>query len=460
MGGYFDNGIQGLAKGSGQLSLGSQIQSGIIGKNRKNTVMGRLAAGDFGGAMDAAHSHKDEKAKGLAQQMQQKEEEQYGKNQEYNKQLGAQDDKFQDVSRVNTDGYQHDLNTLRSEIEASQKDSGATYTNQIQPQLKNMMEQAKTNSAGAMSLQDAMDPNNAVASKTRALYSQQAQNENKASLANTGTLQALGMQNMAGQLQGAGPMTGGQLAAMMGANQSQTGAAYARSQKRVQDLQDQGMEQGYARSDKAYGQGLDAQDRYRNSVGDYEQAADRQLGRDQSFRGERGGVSDRTYNNQQRMADIVHGVGSAKTQRDMANYNTHMGGQQANLGGQIQTINGQEAADAAMKTGMISAAGTAAGAYFGGPVGAAAGGQAGQAVGKANAPAANAVPPTGNYTYGGNGAQMGPPAYASQGSNMQMPPDEGGGQGLGLTGGGFQANPYAYQNQRPQRGGNARGARA
>ncbi len=464
--------VRDVVKAGGKASLGGQVLSGVSGN--PNSAFSRFASGDFGGSIDAMKSHKGDKADALAKQMQEKEEEQYGKNTEFNKQIGSADDDYLGTMGDNAKKYQGDLDGLRGEIEASQKDAGSTYSNQTQPRLKNLMETAQKNSAGAMSLQDAMDPNNAVATKTRALYEQQAQNENRQGMANTGTMQALGMQNMAGQM-GNSPMTGGQLQAMMGANQAQAGAAYAKSQNRIQGLRDQGLQQGYDRSDKAYNQGLDATANYRNSVGDYESAADRQQGRNADFRNQRGDLSNKTYGLQQQMNDATRGVSQGKTQREMANYNTHMGGQQANLGAQIQTINGQQAADAAMKTGAMQAAGTAAGAYFGGPAGAAAGGQAGKAAGDANAPTATAQPQYGNYN---NARDQGPPAYASQGSNMQLPPDEGGqnyspgqqmgppappetsyagssagaqmGQGLGLTGG-FQANPYAYQDPKKSR---------
>ncbi len=591
--------VRGAFSSSAPASLGSRVMSGIVGKNN-NSVLGKLSRGDLGGAFDATKSHAKEEADKKAKEMEQREEEQYGRNQEYNKTLGAQDDAYLGTMSGNVNKYQGDLDRLRGEIEDSQRDSKATYTNEIQPRLKGLMEQAQKSSAGAMTLQEAMDPNNNISQQTRNLYAgqgleqrgrydaeaeraqggfnqlaqdtndsygrlatgaqgeyglegqraqdaynreaantrttfdeygnklqgqyqQQAQGEGKQGLADVGVLSALGMQNMAGQL-GNVPMTGGQLQALMGANQAQSGQAYAQTQRRVQslkdqglkgnidaqheglgratdmrgkgvstnadmrsqglgratdlrsqglgastelkgqgvgrasdirgtglqrqaDLEDRGIERGFERSDSAYGKGLQAQDRYRNSVGDYESGADRQAARDTDYRGQRGNISNSTYGLQQQMNDATRGVANSKTTRDMANYNTHMGGKQANSAAQIAGINAGEAQKGQMISGGMQAAGTAAGAYFGGPGGAKLGQEAGKAAGDANQPQQASVPQYGNYN--GGRSQAMPEAYApgggGGGQNMPMPPDEQAGT-YGLQGG-FQQNPYAYQNR-------------
>ncbi len=427
----------------------------LVAKTRKGTFVGDLARSDFAGAMDSAKSHKGDKAKNLAAQMESKENEQYGKNQEYAKTLAGQDQSYLDSMKGNVGKYQTDLDTLRGEAETSQKDASATYSNQIQPRMKGLMEQAQTNSQSAMSLNDAMDPNNKVAKSTRDLYEQQAQNEGRSGLADAGVLSALGAQNMASQLGGAGPMTGGQMAALMGQNQAQSGAAYARTLQRGQQLRDTGLNKGFERSDIAYGQGLDAQDRYRRSVGDYEGASDRQLGRDTSFRGERGGYSGQTYGLQQQMNDATRGAANAGTQRDMTLYNTHMGGQQANLGSQIAGINAEQAADAAQKTAAMQTVGTVAGSYFGGPAGGAAGGAAGKAAGQAAAPDANAIPQYGNYgaqnysqpsNFVEQGSQNPAPQYGYGGPSAMAGESSTGAQGLGLT-----EDPYQGRTTMGQR---------
>ncbi len=508
-----------------QGSIGGQISSGIASNN--DSIAGRLAKGDLQGAIAGTKSHKGDKADALAAQAAAQNDTQYAKNQGYSGQISANDASYLGSMNKNINRYQTDVDTLRGETEASQKDARNTYSNDIQPRMKDLMEKGQTNADQAMSLKDAMDPNNKVASGTRALYGAQgdktrsdynaeaantrdeynkqgagiqkqyetqAQGEGKQGLADAGVLGALGMQNMAGQL-GNVPMSGGQLQALMGANQAQTGAAYSKNLQRQQslrdqglsgniseqnlglnnatqqrdtglgrssDLQAQGLAQGFARSDVAYNQGQNAVKDYGQSVQNYEGASDRQLARDTDFRNQRNGYSGQTYGLAQQMNDANRGVANGGVMRDMAIDNTHAGGQMANIASQIQGINGQQASDAAMKTGALQAGGTVAGAYFGGPAGAAAGNQAGQQIGNANAPTPTAVPHAGNYNSAYQYGDQGP-----QGGGLAGP-DAGGGaaNGLSLTGGtrgmpvqGGQPqfrNPYQAQNpamqQRPDAG--------
>lgn len=446
-------------KSSWDDSLGGQMVNSV-----SDNPGGKIAAGWRGIQGKNHDSHSGELA---AQQMQANEEKQYGQNQAYSKQIGDTDQAYLGSMRGNVGKYQGDLDQLRGEIESDQKGARTNYDAQIQPRMQGLMETAQKNAAGAMTLQDSMDPNNRVAQSTRDLYNKQgqsaqdlyekqAQGEGRRGLADTATIQALGMQNMAGQFGGT-PMTGGQLQALMGANQANAGSAYSKTLQRTQNLrdqglnqnrslQDQGLNQGFARSDLAYNRGLQAQDRYGQSVGNYEAAGDRQLGRDESFRGQRGQNSSTSYGLQQQMADANRGVANAGTMRDMSIYNTHMGGNQANIAAQIAQGNADQARQAQMVTGGLQAGGTVLGAYFGGPSGAAVGGQAGQAAGQGMAPQAQATPQYGNYS-NGMGQQMGPPVSASNAYNEPSPggvdysgssPGAIRGEGLGL----FGQNPY------------------
>ncbi len=431
-------------------------------------------------AQGKKHDNSAQQAAAAANAMQSNENDQYGRNKGYSDLIRTQDKNYLNTMHGNVNKYESDLNGLRGQVEQAQTDASNTYSNDIQPRMKNLMETAQKNSASAMSLKDAMDPNNAVATGTRALYDaqgnkvrdayneegnhtrtayntqgtdvqnqyeKQAQNEGRQGLADVGVLSALGMQNMAGQL-GNVPMSGGQLQALMGANQAQSGSAYAGTQRRQQSLRDQGISsniglqnkgldmatdlrgqglgrqsdlgaqginQGFARSDVAYGQGQQALQDYGQSVGNYEGANDRQMARDRDFRNQIGGYAGQTYGLNQQMNDATRGVNNAGTMRDMSIYNTHMGGNQANLGATIAGINAGNARDAAVNTGAMQAVGTAAGAYFGGPAGAAAGNQAGAAAGAAAAPTPAAVPSYGSYNQPGN--------YVSQSS--QNPPQQG-----------------------------------
>jgi hypothetical protein len=437
----------------GALEPGGVIKTtGINAKHLGASIKG--IPKDLSNAWAGIRGQKHNSDKKVAEEqetMKANEASQYGQNQTYSDVLADQDNSFLQRMQGNVGKYQADLGQLGNEMNASQADAKNNYSNQIQPRLKGLMEQSQQNAGSAMSLKDAQDPNNKVAKSTRDLYSQQAQNEGRSNLADTATLQALGMQNMAGQL-GNTPMTGGQLQALMGANQAQSGANYSKGLQRRQQLEDQGLEQGFKRSDIAYGQGQDAMNRYGKSIGDYEGAFDRQQGRDTNFRNQRAGIYNQDYNLNQQMNDTTRGVGQAGVQRNMAIYNTHMGGQQANIAGDIAGINAKQAASAAQTTGALQAGGTVVGAIYGGPAGAAAGNAAGQAAGNAAAPSPYSTPQYGNYgsaspsnphptmqqqnmgiqtymeanpsgpsgyDYGGNGSQMGPPSPVGSSAGSQ-----------------------------------------
>lgn len=83
-----------------------------------------------------------------------------------------------------------------------------------------------------------------------------------------------------------------------------------------------GLERGFERSDSAYAKGLDAKDRYRNSMADRENLMDRNVSRQSALRGERGGYSSNIrgsslnqegvrFGNQANKDDLRQGVGMA-----------------------------------------------------------------------------------------------------------------------------------------------------
>ncbi len=322
---------------------------------KQGTVAGDFARGDPYGVSQDSKSHSAERKAADEAAAEAQRQTAYGRGQGYNAEMDAQGQKYLD------------------QMDQSHTDASKTYTNTIQPNLKNLMERANADTSHAMTLQQAMDPNNAVATQTRQLYETQAQNEGRQGLADTGVLQAMGMQSMGSQLNGAGPMTGGQLAALMGQNQAQSGAAYAQTQRRMQGLRDQGLNMGFQRSDQAYNQGLDAQQRLGNTTAQYGNAYNQQRASDESNYG------------------LHNAMSNQKTLRNQALDAWKYGGDTAAINAQIAGENAKQAQQAQMATGALSTAGTVAGAYFGGPAGAAAGGKAGQAVGNAadESPSAN-----------------------------------------------------------------------
>lgn len=192
---------------------------------------------------------------------------------------------------------------LLNQASSQASDASKTYSNTIKPRLNSVMEDAQRQAAGAMTLQQAGDANNDVARQTRQLYENQAQGEGKRGIADYGVMSALGAQATAGQLGGASPLTGGQLQAIQGANMSQAAQAYGNVQKRMQNLRDQGLNQGFARSDLQYQRGQDAQSRYRQSIGDISAAQNDYLGQQQNLRGEQSGYGGNIFDTQAGMAN-------------------------------------------------------------------------------------------------------------------------------------------------------------
>lgn len=390
--------VSGAAKAGEGATVGGSIPQTLGDAGKYTGTLGSKISSGWKNTQGKKHdSHS---AENDAAQMQANEDTQYAQNQDYSKQIGANDQAYLGTMQGNVNKYQGDLDILSNEAELSRKDSQKTYSNDIQPRMKDLMETAQNNASSAMSLKDSMDPNNSVATSTRKLYSDQAQNEGKAGLAGAATLQALGAQNFGTQLGGAGPMTGGQMAALMGQNQAASSAAYGNTQKRMQDLQDQGLTQGFARSDLAYNNGQKAQQAYGQSVNNYQNSDAQNQQQQTGYRNEIGGYSGQGYGLQQQMADTTRGVNDAGVQRDMAIYNTHMGGNQANIASQIQGINAQQAQQAGYITSGAQTAGTVFGSIYGGPAGGVAGGAAGKAAGNAAAPDPYNTPSYGNYGYG------------------------------------------------------------
>lgn len=315
-----------------------------------------------------------------------------------------------------TMGYNSQLDATGKQyldqMDAAHNNSNATYSNAILPNLKNLMERAGQDSASSMTLQQAMDPNNSVATATRGIYNKEAQNEGKQQLASTSTLQALGNQNLATTLGSAGgPMTGGQMQALMGASQAQTGAYYAQGQQRQQSLRDQGLNMGFQRSDQAYNQGLDAQNRFGSTTMNYGNAS----------------LAQQTGN--ENNAALHNTVGNQSILRNQAADMQRSGQDMSAINARIAQANAQQTAQAGIATAGLGAIGTAVGAYAGGPTGAVAGNQigtqAGNAAGSQNGSVGYQNPYGGYQSPYANQTQ--PNNYVQQGAQNPAP---------------FQYNPY------------------
>lgn len=269
---------------------------------------------------------------------------------------------------------------ITDQAQDAETNARKTYTDNIQPAYKNSMENAQreaygTNGVGgAMTLAEAGDPNNATATKVRKFYEDQAGNESKAGMADVGVMQSLGAQAAGEQMGSAGvPMTGGQMAAIYGQNQTQASQAAANVQRRVQNLRDQGLERGFDESAKQYERGERARDRAQNYTKDFQDAEGREFERGRQSRADIYGLNnDATNMGLERekddfglssgMSGLRHGLGERKGNRELASigskYDTLSAGKQAQL-----------KADTAAQAGQMGMFGQLGGTLLGGLLG-------------------------------------------------------------------------------------------
>lgn len=315
-------------------------------------------------------------------------DQQHTQNQGILDQMTKNDQDYAATAKGQNSGYRSAANTAaqkeeanfdqaRAERQGSLTNSQNQYSSTVEPALKNSMETAQRNASGAMSLQESMDPNNAVHQANESKYNQQAVNEGRQGLSDVGILGALGAQNASRQIGASGlPMTGGQMASIYGQNQSAAGQAMAATQQREQALRDQGLAQGYSQSELAYQNGIGAQNTAQNRTNDYQNAGI-------AARNEAGNLSSQATNYGNDSQNLV--IGNA---RDEANANMGVAGLQQSLGqgeatrqlsenqayngGQIQdyqgVIQGQQAvnaANAATNAGYVQAGATVGGAVLG-----------------------------------------------------------------------------------------------
>lgn len=251
---------------------------------------------------------------GLTGQMQSSADKYKGERNDIMGQMAGVDKTYGNSIADTEKKFSMDQQALKDQAADQSKDATKVYQ-ELSPRYKDNMEQAQKNSQSAMSLADYMNPNNQVAQQTRALYDTQAQNEGKAGLQSAGILSNVMAQSAGSQM--GGPMSVGQQVAMQAAAQRQAGEAYSNTQRRMQGLQDQGLERGFEQSDKAYNAGLGAQDKYRQSMGDYEGVMDRNVSRQSNLRGEQSGYGENIRGSGTRQADTARGVEGGILNRKM-----------------------------------------------------------------------------------------------------------------------------------------------
>lgn len=304
----------------------------------------------------------------------------YEKTGAINKGLSEADQKFLDAYNKSSktyldradylaNEYTSKIGLLKNEAQSQAKDAKATYTNSILPEYKNAMQMAKNNAAGAMTLKEASDPNNAVAKGVRDLYEKQAQAARTGGQQDFGVLSALGAQAAQGQFGAAGPMTSGQMGQIYAANQAQAGDAYARAQQRMYDLQQQGLDKGFDQSNQIYQFGQQAQDRYGQSIKDLQGGEDDFYNTQGKFRDEINnynganfatnlGINADKYNVNLGANDIAKGNAYAGGGREQNRENTYYGGLQQATNNAAAAAQANQASKAQFLSSLLSSGAT------------------------------------------------------------------------------------------------------
>ena len=198
-------------------------------------------------------------------------------------------------------------------------------------------------------------------------------------------------------------MTTGQQMSLASMSQRQAGEAFANTQRRVQGLRDQGLQQGLSAHQNQYNAGQDSKRMFQGSLDQRSGLEGSYQGLSQGLRGERsgyqgsiananmgkqtralGGLQENLGIDQGFARDVV-GRGAGLSQMKMGQANADMGQLQTQQQMQAQTSAANAAASAQQNAAMIGAAGTVAGAAigsFGGPAGTMAGATLGGMAGK------------------------------------------------------------------------------
>lgn len=373
---------------SGHKSLGKGDIAGGVEKLSGGTgLSGGFSGGFLGGSLGEDVGWSDKKVKAKEDDAAKLREEQNAKNMGVLDQMKLDDSKYYDRSKANASGYLsqsqkygNDYLSRVGELEKQSADQAknaeVTYTTNIQPKQKELMESAMNNARGAMTLEEAQDPNNRVASGVRDLYNKEGQSIRNQGMTDAGVLAALGAQATAGQLGGMPVFTGSNLQTMNAQNQRQSGEAFAAAQKRMMDLREQGLGKGLEQSNAMYDRGQLAQGAAANRVSDYEQGHSNFLGQQQGFRGEaqgyaadrmgvQRGMAGEEYDINQGLSGLQHGLQTGQGMRDMGQFDSYYGGQQQGITNQMNRIQ----ADNAQRWGLATTVGSAVAGGMGAPQG-------------------------------------------------------------------------------------------
>jgi hypothetical protein len=251
-------------------------------------------------------------------------------------------DSYLNSSKASGNSYLGKLDGLDTQARDQATNAQTVYTNDIAPRQKSIMEDAHRNASSAMSLEEAMDPNNRVAKGVRGLYADEGEKVRKQGLMDTGVLAALGAQATASQMGGMPMMTGSNLQTMNAQNQSQASEAFAAAQKRMMDLREQGLGKGLEQSNAMYDRGQQARAWAADATNNFQNSGIRNDEHQANFRGERQGyAADRMgvergmageeFDINSGLAGLSHGLGQGQMDRELGFLGDKFGSETASL---------------------------------------------------------------------------------------------------------------------------------
>lgn len=270
------------------------------------------------------------------------------------------------------DDYDKSISSMMKASENQANDARKTYNGSIEPMMRSNMEAANRNAQASMTLSDAMNPNNALASGIRQQYDSQAQGAMQQGTASSGVLQALGGLQL-GMAQQQGPMTGSQQQATYANATQAAGDRMGQGIQQAADIRDAGDQAAQTQTNNMYNAGLQARTNASNTTADYLGAGRSSRGQSQASRQELAAMgkeqadaksgketSIKSMFTQMNQADTEEA--KRKAERDAAAVN-------AKYGTQIAARGGEAAARTANANGqgntILGAAGHIAGAFAG-----------------------------------------------------------------------------------------------
>lgn len=334
-----------------------------------------------------------------------------------------------------TKQYTGDVTNSTNQYVQGQQGLQVTYN----PMYGQLTGQAMGNASGAMTLQDAQNPNNAVEQGVQGMYNQQAQGIQNQGLADYGTMSALGNEATANTMGSSGmPMTGAQMQLLQGSNTAQAGQAFANAQNQANQLKMQGLGAGLNQSNLMYEQGQQA---HQQAVGDVGTQAGFNQGGLQNIYGAQQAGAGNVYNAQQGGLSSVFNANNNAT-------NSVFGANQGQASTNYNVDTGMAGAQYGVDQAQNNAQLAAQNQKYGGQGGIILGNAAyNQATGQANMNMASSV------IGGVAGAAMSKPP---QQPPPQKPPPNGPPSDTGIVdyqpGSSFpQGSPYADPNAQPNR---------